>query len=114
MLLQLKETIYFDGSPIVAGSIIETDDIPGLGGESLIHRGWAVEHVPLADAEDEPSPVASPTIPDSIPELIPDSVADVAPAPAPAEPSPAVEPAPAPAPVTEVVVPEPKPTKRKR
>ena len=110
MLLQLKETIYFDGSPIVAGSIIETDDIPGLGGESLIHRGWAVEHVPLADAEDEPSPVASPTIP----ELIPDSVADVAPAPAPAEPSPAVEPAPAPAPVTEVVVPEPKPTKRKR
>ena len=106
MLLQLKETIYFDGSPIVAGSIIETDDIPGLGGESLIHRGWAVEHVPLAELNYAPSPEVTP-------EVAAEVTPEVTPEPA-VEPSPAVEPAPAPAPVTEVVVPEPKPTKRKR
>jgi hypothetical protein len=103
MLIQLKETIYFDGAPFVAGSVIETDDVPGLGGESLIHRGWAVEHIP--------TPEVTPAV---TPEVLVEVAPAVEPEPAPVEPSPAVEPAPAPEPVPEVVAPESKPTKRKR
>lgn len=107
---RLLETIYFDGHPYAAGSIIDTDKIPGISGESLVHRLWAVSHDP--DAAPEVTPEAAPEVIDSFDKIVEQSQSQIEILKAieanTAEPEPQPEPAPAPQPEP------PKPPRRKR
>lgn len=75
---KLNETVYFDGVPHPAGSVIDTD-IVKMNGESIVQWGWAVpvsddtpaDPVPTVgsdpDADDDPKPTGETSNPDAKP-----------------------------------------------
>jgi hypothetical protein len=90
MKIKLTTTVYFDGVPYPAGSVIDPDAI-GMNGEAVLQWQWAEpvddeSPVAIVPVYSEPivdpiaQPVAEPVV-DPVVETVPDSTPEPPPAP---------------------------------
>ena len=109
MKIKLNTTIYFDGVPYPAGSIIDPEEI-GANGDAIVHWMWGEQvddEAPIAIV-----PVFSDPIAEPIAEPIVGQVAELSPQVSP-ELSPQVLPELSPEPIPEPI-PEPPPAPRRK